>query len=214
MQIVLVRHALPERVDHRAVAEADGGSDGGSAPKADPGLTELGHRQAERLVAAVGPEIAALYSSPMVRARETAAPLAAALGREPTVVEGLREFDSEANHYVPVHEMARHDPEGLRRLLDGELPGGVDTATFAERVGAAVEGIVADHPGRGTVVVVAHAGTINIWLARLLGLSRPLTFPLDYTGITRVLAGRDGRRIVRSVNETGHVADLLVMPGS
>ena len=36
--------------------------------------------------------------------------------------------------------------------------------------------------------------------------------PLDYTGITRVLAARDGRRVVRSVNETGHVADLLVMP--
>jgi 2,3-bisphosphoglycerate-dependent phosphoglycerate mutase len=75
-----------------------------------------------------------------------------------------------------------------------------------------MEQIVAAHPGRETAVVVAHAGVINIWLARLLELARPLVFPLDYTGITRVLAGRDGRRVVRSVNETGHVADLLVMP--
>jgi hypothetical protein len=55
-----------------------------------------------------------------------------------------------------------------------------------------------------TAVVVAHAGVVNTWLAQLLGLDRPLVFPLDYTGITRVLAGRDGRRVVRTVNEIAH----------
>ena len=34
-------------------------------------------------------------------------------------------------------------------------------------------------------------------------------FPLDYAGITRVVAARDGRRSVRTVNEIAHVADLL-----
>jgi probable phosphoglycerate mutase len=58
-------------------------------------------------------------------------------------------------------------------------------------------------------VVVAHAGVINTWLAHLLGIARPLPFPLDYAGITRVLAARDGRRSVRTVNEIAHVADLL-----
>ena len=206
MQLVLIRHALPERVDRRA--------GGPGAERADPGLTDLGHRQAQRLVAALGPEVDALYCSPMTRARETAAPLAAALERTPAVVDGLREFDADATHYVPVHEMSRHDPDAWQRMLAGQLPAGVDTPAFAERVGAAVEGIVAEHPGRETVVVVAHAGTINVWLARLLGLDRPLAFPLDYTGITRVLASRDGRRVVRSVNETGHVADLLAVPGA
>jgi probable phosphoglycerate mutase len=108
--------------------------------------------------------------------------------------------------------MARHDPTAWQRMLDGYLPGNVDLDAFGERVGAAVEEVVAAHPGRETAVLVAHAGTINIWLRRLLGLAKPLTFPLDYTGITRVLASRDGRRVVRSVNETGHVADLLVVP--
>ena len=41
------------------------------------------------------------------------------------------------------------------------------------------------------------------------GIARPLAFPLDYAGITRVIAGRDGRRYVRTVNEIAHVADLL-----
>jgi 2,3-bisphosphoglycerate-dependent phosphoglycerate mutase len=204
VQLVLVRHALPERVEHAEDVDV----------RADPGLTELGHRQAQRLVAALAGEVDVLYSSPMARAVATAAPLAAALDRRPQVVEGLREYDSNARRYVPVHEMARHDPEGWQRMLDGHLPSGVDVDAFAERVAAAFEGIVAEHPGRETVAVFAHAGTINVWLARLLGLDRPLTFPLDYTGISRVLASRDGRRRVRSVNETGHVADLLVMPGA
>jgi probable phosphoglycerate mutase len=204
VQVVLIRHALPERV----------GRPGAAGGRADPALTELGERQAARLVDALRADaIDALYSSPLARALATAAPLARALGREPVVVDGLAEYDAQASHYIPVHEMARHDPAALQRMLDGHLPGGVDVDAFGDRVDAAVEQIIAAHPGRETVVVVAHAGTINIWLRRLLELAKPLTFPLDYTGITRVLASRDGRRRVRSVNETGHVADLLVMPG-
>jgi probable phosphoglycerate mutase len=196
MQLVLVRHALPERVQ-------------GAAGPADPVLTAHGVRQAERLVPALGTGVEALYSSPLARARHTAAPLAAALGREPEIVADLREYDSDAAHYVPVHEMARADPATWERMLAGLLPAHVDVPAFTARVGAALEGIVAAHPGRGTVVVVAHAGVINGWLAGLLGMDRPLAFPLDYAGITRVLAGRDGRRVVRTVNEIAHVADLL-----
>lgn len=200
MQLILVRHALPERVE----------SGNGVA---DPGLTEQGERQAARLVEAVGTGVEGLYSSPLRRARATAAPLAAALGREPDLVADLREYDSDADHYVPVHEMARVDPAGWDRIVAGLLPVGVDVAAFTARVGAALEGIVAAHPGRGTVVVVAHAGVVNTWLAHLLGIDRPLAFPLDYTGLTRVVAGRDGRRAVRTVNEIAHVADLLGTPG-
>lgn len=54
---------------------------------------------------------------------------------------------------------------------------------------------------------------VNAWLAHLLDIDRPLAFPLDYTGLTRVLAGRDGRRVVRSVNEITHVSDLLAPTG-
>jgi len=196
VQLVLVRHALPERVQ-------DAGG------PADPALTPLGEKQAARLVDALGTDVAALYSSPLARARATAAPLAAALGREPEIVPELREYDADADHYVPVHEMARVDPDAWERMRAGLLPAHVDVPAFTARVDAALERIVAAHPGRATVVVVAHAGVVNTWLAHLLGLDRPLAFPLDYTGITRVLAGRDGRRLVRSVNETGHVTDLL-----
>ena len=105
--------------------------------------------------------------------------------------------------------MARLDPPAWDRMLAGLLPAHVDVPAFTARVDAALERIVAVHPGRATAVVVAHAGVINAWLAHLLGIARPLAFPLDYAGITRVIAGRDGRRTVRTVNEIAHVADLL-----
>ncbi len=200
MQLVLVRHALPQRV------EPGNGV-------ADPDLTEQGERQAMRLVDALGADVQGLYSSPLRRARATAAPLAAALGREPEIVDDLREYDADADHYVPVHEMARVDPQGWERILAGLLPEGVDVRAFTARVDAALERIVAAHPGRATVVVVAHAGVVNTWLAHLLGIDRPLAFPLDYAGVTRVVAGRDGRRAVRTVNEIAHVADLLGTSG-
>ncbi len=196
---MLVRHALPE-----LVREGDG--------PADPPLTALGERQAERLVDAVGTDVAGLYVSPMARARGTAAPLAVALGVEPVVVADLREYDADAARYVPVHEMARLDPAAWERVLAGLLPADVDVPRFTARVAAAFERIVAAHPGRSTAVVVAHAGVINTWLAHVLGIGRPLAFPLDYVGITRVLAGRDGRRAVRTVNEIAHVATLLGPP--
>ena len=202
MQLVLVRHALPERV-HR--------DDGAATGPANPPLTELGRRQAGRLVRAVGHDVAGVYTSPQARAVATAEPLASALRRSPQVLDDLREYDADAAHYVPVHDMARLDPEGWQRMLDGLLPRYVDPGAFGARVAAVLEGIVAAHPGRATAVVVAHAGVINVWLSRLLGIGRPLAFPLDYVGVTRVLAARDGRRVVRTVNEIGHVADLLAM---
>jgi len=209
VQLVLVRHALPELVR------------GASTGKADPPLTQRGRAQADRLVAALGASsaagadggihggVAGLYTSPMARARGTAAPLAAALGVAPTVIEDLREYDAEVAHYVPVHEMAQLDPGAWDRIRAGLLPAYVDVPAFTSRVSGALERVVADHEGRATAVVVAHAGVINTWLAHLLGIARPLAFPLDYAGITRVVAARDGRRSVRTVNEIAHVADLL-----
>jgi 2,3-bisphosphoglycerate-dependent phosphoglycerate mutase len=201
VRLVLVRHALPERVD----VSADGTT-------ADPELTPHGVLQAQRLVTALEPEldaVEALYVSPLARAAATMAPLAEKLGRTPVVDPDLTEFDAVSGQYVPIHEMAAADPATWERMRAGLLPAYVDAAAFAERSARAFERIIAAHPGQATVVVVGHAGVINVWLASLLGLATPLTFPLDYVGITRVVAGRDGRRVVRSVNETGHVADLL-----
>ncbi len=201
MELVLVRHALPVRID----ATHDGSP-------ADPGLADLGRQQAARVVEALrGERVDAVYSSPARRARETSEPLAAALGLPVTVVDGLNEFDSGHSSYVPVEELRAEADERWQQLVRGELHPSVDPLAFRAGVVDAVEGVVAAHPG-GRAVLFSHSGTINAYAGHVLSQERPLWFAPAYASVTRVGAARDGRRGVVSLNETGHVRDLLAQP--
>ena len=199
MELVLVRHALPVRVD----ATPDG------AP-ADPGLAPRGRAQAERLVAALASDaVDGVYTSPSRRARETAAPLEQALGVRAEVDDGLAEFDSRDGSYVPVEELKAAGDPRWAALARGDLySAGVDPVAFRARVVASVERIAARHPG-GRVVLFSHAGAINAATGAVLGQERTIWFAPDYCSLTRIAAARDGRRGVVSLNETGHVRDLL-----
>ena len=199
MEIVLVRHALPVRVD-----AAPGG-----AP-ADPGLAERGLAQAARLVEALGGEsIDAVYVSPARRARETAAPLLSALGLVGVETPGIAEFDTADPSYVPVEELRAAGDPRWELLKSGNLySAGVDPDAFRHRVVDAVESVVAAHPG-GRALLFSHAGTINAYAGHVLGQERTIWFGPAYCSITRIAAARGGRRGVTSLNETGHVRDLL-----
>lgn len=199
MELVLVRHALPLRID----ATPDGSP-------ADPGLAELGQQQARRLVEAlVADRVTHLYSSPARRALETAAPVVAALGLPLTVVEGLAEFDQAHSSYVPVEELRAAGDPRWDLLVAGDLyHADVDPVAFRERVVTAVEGIARAHPG-GRAVLFTHSGSINAYAGHVTGQQRPLWFAPAYASLTRVGAARDGRRGVVSLNETGHLRDLL-----
>lgn len=199
MEIVLIRHALPVRMD---VAP------GGGA--ADPGLAARGVEQAERVVAALQHDaIDALYSSPQQRAVETATPLAKELGMQPVLEPGIREFDSADPSYVPVEELRASGDPRWDRLVAGDLySAGVDPVAFRSTVVEAVERIAKQHPG-GRVVLVSHSGAINAYAGHVLGQQRPLFFAPSYCSITRIAVARTGRTGVISLNETGHVRDLL-----
>ncbi len=197
MQLVLVRHALPIRID----ATADGGA-------ADPELADRGWEQARRVVEALsGDQVDAIYASPALRAQQTAAPLASALGLDVSTEPGLAEFDAGHSTYVPVEELKAEGGARWEALRTGKLPG-VDHVAFRAAVVAGVERIVAAHPG-GRAVLFAHSGTINAWTGHVAGVTRPLWVAPDYASLTRVGAARDGRRGLVSLNETGHVRDLL-----
>lgn len=189
-----MRHALPLR----------------SEGHADPELSGPGRVQAQRLVEALRhAQVEALYSSPARRARQTAEPLGAALGL-PTLIEpGLAEFDSGDGSYVPVEELRAADDPRWHALARGDLySAGVDPAAFRARVVATCAGIAARHPG-GRAVLVTHAGVCNAMLGEVLGQSRPIWYAPAYCSVQRVALARDGRRGVVSLNETGHVRDLL-----
>lgn len=194
-----MRHALPVRVD---------ATPGGGA--ADPGLSERGHEQAGRLAEALaGDDVTALYSSPARRARETAAPLERALRLSSVIEDGIAEFDSADRSYVPVEELKAAGDPRWELLARGDLySAGVDPQAFRARVVAAVEAVAGKHPG-GRAVLVSHAGTINAAAGAVLGQQRPIWFAPAYCSLTRLAIARDGRRGVLSLNETGHVRDLL-----
>lgn len=199
MELVLVRHALPVRID----ATPDG-------EPADPGLSDRGHEQAARLVAALaGDEVTALGTSPARRARETAVPLAQALGLEPEVVPGIAEFDSADSSYVPVEELKAAGDPRWQLLARGDLfSAGVDPVAFRARVVAALEQVAARSPG-GRVVLFTHAGALNAAAGHVLAREQTIWFAPAYCSITRLAFARGGRRGVVSLNETGHVRDLL-----
>lgn len=197
MQLLLIRHALPELVT-------------ASAGLADPALTEEGQAQAKRLPAALGPyNIARIVSSPQRRALETAAPLAEALNLPVTEDVGLAEYDYDLDHYIPFHEVETRAPEAFARIRAGEFPDGIDAGAFRTRVFESLGRVVEQSDHRDTVAILAHGGVINVYLQELLGLDRPLAFPIEYVSVTRVLVSRSGERRVASVNETGHVRDML-----
>ena len=199
MEIVLVRHALPVRID----ATPDG------AP-ADPELADRGHEQAQRLVQALaGDEVTALYSSPSLRARQTAAPVEEALGLTAEIDDGLAEFDSAHSSYVPVEELKAEGDPRYTALIHGDIYShDVDPVAFRARVVEAVERIAARHPG-GRAVLFTHAGAINAATGSVLRQEKTIWFAPDYCSVSRIGAARDGRRGIVSLNETAHVRDLL-----
>ena len=195
MELLLVRHALPVR------RELDIGA-------ADPELSENGHAQAGHLTEYLAAEapLDALYSSPLTRARQTAAPIAERFGLEIVLVDAVAEWDRHSNEYVPIEELKAADDPRWQALLRGEWTSHDESpAQFAERVVVAIEAIVARHRGQ-RVAVVCHGGVINTYLARVLGLGDQQSFFYpNYTSIHRVAAATTGERSIVTINETAHL---------
>jgi len=195
MQILWVRHAEPERVES------------GTGVPANPPLTAAGVAQAERLASWLAHEpVDAIVSSPQLRARETAAPIAGAHGLEVEIVEGLVEYDVQADHYIPMEELRATKDDRWTAMVEGRWGefGGEEPEAFTKRVARAVDELVGAHPG-ATVVAVCHGGVINAALAGVLELDRPLWFDPGYTSISRMVASRTGIRSVASLNELAHL---------
>jgi len=197
MDLLLVRHAEPVRI---------GAGERGDGP-ADPELTSVGRAQAERLAAWLAAEpVTHIVSSPLARAVETAAPLAAVHGLDVERLDAVVEWDAHADTYIPVEELRETKDDRWQAMIEGrwEDYGGEDPERFAARVLRAIDALIDAHPGEH-VVLVCHGGVINVYLAALLGLGRHLWFDPAYTSLSRVRAARDGPRSLVSLNETGHL---------
>jgi probable phosphoglycerate mutase len=195
MELILVRHALPRRVEN-------------ASGVADPGLQELGHEQSRRLADWLAhEEIDHIVASPKRRAIETAAPLAERLGIEPEIIHGFAEIDRSSTTYIPVEEMRRENNEHWKAIVSGDWAtvGYADPVAFHNEVVASHDELLGrwnDHK----IVLVSHGGTINSIVSNYLGFTSPrFVFDFGYTSITRIGPGYTDRFIIRSLNEMAHL---------
>ena len=192
MELILVRHALPIRREN-------------SVGPADPELSVEGHAQAMLFAQYMHAEdLDVLYTSPLQRAQQTAAPLAELKNISPIVVDGVAEFDQHSNEYIPVEELkAANDPRWLE-MINGTWTTAEEAQEFTHRVIDTLEEIIKNNRG-ARVIVTCHGGVINEFLAYVLGLETRQFFYPNYTSIHRIAASSNGHRSILSINETAHL---------
>jgi ribonuclease H / adenosylcobalamin/alpha-ribazole phosphatase len=179
--------------------------------RGNPALTDVGRQQAgaaARYVAERG-GIAAVFSSPLQRAYDTAAAAAKALGLDVTVDDDLIETDFGAWEGLTFGEAAERDPELHRRWLGDTSttpPDGESFDAVLDRVLRARERIVAAHPG-ATVLVVSHVTPIKMLLRLALDAGPGILYRLhlDLASLSIAEFYSDGASSVRLVNQTGYL---------
>lgn len=179
--------------------------------RADPELTEEGHRQAKLLAVALRREpAAAILTSPLLRARQTAAPIGEACGVPVEVDDRLIEIDWGAWEGRATGSLARSDvdrrkaedsPE--RRNAEPLAPEGESLDSLARRV----ESFCREQLDQdGLVVAVSHVSPIKAAAAWAMGVDGAVAWRmfLGLASITRVGQGK-ASPVLLSFNETGHL---------
>ncbi len=161
-RVFMIRHGLNDYILTRRLA--------GRTPGVH--LNERGRAQAqataERLA---GAKLAAVYSSPLERALETAEPIAVRLGLPVVTVEGVIETGCGEWTGQAIEEVSKSDlwrqiqtqPSGVR------FPGGESMAEIQARMVAAVDALVAQHQGQ-TFAVVSHSDPIKLLVSHYIGM--------------------------------------------
>jgi broad specificity phosphatase PhoE len=179
--------------------------------RGNPPLTELGLAQAsaiaDRLAATA--DIAAVLTSPLGRARQTADAISKATNAPVTELADLTETDFGAWEGMTFAEAAARDPEAHRAWLTDPsrpAPGGESFDAVHHRVARAAERIAADHGG-STVVVVSHVTPIKTLLRIALAAGPSVLFRLhlDLASLSMVEFYPDGNASVRLVNDVSHL---------
>jgi probable phosphoglycerate mutase len=181
----------------------------------DIALNGEGRRQADAVARALaGEAVAAVISSDLQRAFDTAQAIAAQRGLPVQTDSGLRERCYGAFEGMLYAEIAQRYPAEYAhwqaRNIDALLPAGQRTAeTYRQFYARAVESIVRlaqDYPGQ-TIVIVAHGGVLECAYraARGMALDSPRDFEIKNAGINRFVCA-DGKLSLAAWGEVAHLA--------
>jgi probable phosphoglycerate mutase len=178
-------------------------------------LSRTGREQAQLLAERLKHgEFQAIYSSPLRRCLQTAAPVIEHLKLAPTIVENLREVRLGRDVPLPEHDTSllatalreRQRHTSRQAAVSGSwdvIPGSEGSKAFRKRVVTAVDEIVRQHLGE-RVLVFAHGGVINAYVAEVLGLDRDFFFPCGNTSMTVVRATNE-LRVLFFLNDITHL---------
>lgn len=143
----------------------------------DVQINDLGREQAQQMALAFCETgFAAVWSSPLARARETAEIIARSLRLPgPNIHEGLKERNFGAIQGIPKDELAQQNPAQLEQILRrnpaAQFVGGESMDEFADRVLAATTEIGVCKPG-GRMLVVTHGWVLDVITRHVDGLPR------------------------------------------
>ena len=188
---------------------------GSTLPGRAPGLhlAETGQQQAADVAARIAElkKVDAIYASPLERTKETAAPIAKALGLRTKVDKGLLEADFGAwtgaklkdLMKLPEWKTVQRYPSGFR------FPGGESFAEMQARITGALQRIAAEHPGQ-VVVAVSHADPIKAAVASALGTHLDLfqRIVVSPCSVTAIAYGAEGPIVLTVNSVTGPLSTL------
>ena len=203
-EVILVRHgASAPALPGRPFPLVDG--------HGDPPLAPEGQAQAAAVAEHLaGAGLGALFVTTLQRTHQTAAPLAERTGLEPVVVPELREVslgEWEGGEFRI--RMAQGDPVALQAVAEERwevIPGAETLESLALRVRAGIEALVAQAGAGARVAAIVHGGVIGE-ICRQATDSRPFAFVhADNGSLTRLVILPGGRWLLRSFNDTAHLA--------
>ena len=178
----------------------------------DIGLNEHGHWQAQRLAEAMaGETLAAIYSSDLQRARDTALAVSRRTGVPVQPEPALRERAFGGFEGKTFQELQQHHPQETerwrRRDPDFAPPGGESLEAFFARTVAAAERLARAHPGEA-IALFTHGGVLDCLYRAATGqpLQAPRTWVLGNAALNRLLYGGEGFVLV-GWNDAAHLDD-------
>ncbi len=157
------------------------------------------------------PRVSAVYASPLERTRETASPIAKALGLRVRTHRGLLECDFGAWTGAELTElMKRPEWTTVQRYPSGfRFPGGESFTGMQARIVDTLGDLCRRHPGEA-IVAVSHADPIKAAVADALGSHLDLfqRIVISPCSVTAISCGSLGP-VVLAVNSPSALTDLV-----